>query len=132
MTSPLYSLINLGGVQVGISGPTDVLPALPTPDHLDKVWPTSKIAMYSRVMMTNGKRWQVMTAPRRTGDGDVIVTLSSPPPQRVQISVSVPRYALDESIWWVGELPPPSEPEVVPGTGERSDESPSLDLPEPR
>lgn len=117
-------VIMLGGVQVQVAGPISVLPTPPDVEHPEVLWPTSRMAMYTSVLMTDGTRWTVYPVPRYTQAGDVALTLRALVPSRVTLILTVPRDHLGTEIWWVGEVPP-ARPGGQP-TEEQDDSPPSL------
>jgi hypothetical protein len=122
--SALVAITTLGGVEVAVTPNVSVMPREPEADQPDVLWPTSRMALRTSVLMSNGKRWVVSAVPRYTQAGDVVVTLTAPAPTRAYATITVRASALDVPIWWVGEPPPPSEPVEIPGTGEHSDDPP--------
>lgn len=112
----LTAVLTLGGVQVQVSGPTAVMPMPPDAAHMDVVWPTSQVAMYTSVLMSDNSRWSVKTT-RRTTAGDIQVSLK-PPTSNTLTIITVPKADLEVPIWWVGEvMPEPTvdDPADVPG-----------------
>ena len=121
--SMITSVMDLGGVQVQVTGPPIVTPAQPDTDDLTGVWPTSRMAMYTSVLMSDGKRWQVFPVPRYTQPGDVVVVLRAPAPSKATIQLTVPAAHLDVPIWTVGQPLPSARPAGQP-TEEHDDTPP--------
>ena len=113
--SPLIFI--LAGVPVSVTGPASVLPAQPDPAHMEVIWPTSQIAMYTSVLMDDGSRWEVPRVPRRLSNGSISFTLR-PPNSATVTTYVVARSDLDTPMWWVGpaivQVEPGSDP-TVPG-----------------
>lgn len=126
----ITSLYDLGGVQVEVVGPPIVMPRQPEADKSDIIWPTSRMALYTPVLMGDGKRWTVSRVPRYTQAGDVAIQLAAPVPSRAALLITVPGAYLDVPIWWTGVTPPPSGPVGQP-TEEHHDTPPPPPEPPP-
>ena len=109
----ITSIIDLGGVQVQVVGPAIVKPAQPRTGETG-IWPTSRMALYTSVLMDDGKRWTVFPVPRYTQAGDVVVGLRAPVPSRATLELTVPAANLDVPIWVVGRPLPSSTPAGQP------------------
>jgi hypothetical protein len=121
----------LGGVTVSVTGPNTVMPKEPDSGHMEVVWPTSQIGMYSSVLMSNGTRWTV-TRTRSLANGDFVITMKGPG-SSITLNITVPQADLATPIWWVGELPP-SPPAEEPPTSEEppiEPPPPPVTVPEP-
>lgn len=115
-------VLGIVGVPVTVTGPYDVMPMTPDSAHPEVVWPTSRVALYTSVLMDNGIRWVVTRVPRRLADGSVQVTLTAPGSPSSS-TITVPRDFVDTPIWWVDEVapeppPPPGPPTEDPGEPE--------------
>jgi hypothetical protein len=122
--SALVAVTTIGGVEVAVIPNLSVMPKAPDVEQPDVLWPTSRMALRTSVLMSNGKRWTVSPVPRYNSNGDAVVTLAAPAPSRAYVTITVRASALDVPIWWVGTPPPSQVPVEIPGPGEHSDVPP--------
>lgn len=104
----------LNGVEVvvGNSNPT-VLPAQMPEGAEDLIWPTSIMAVGSRVIMTNGAQWRLNRPPVRLHEGGIQVSMAKPG-SSLAVVVFVGPDDLDTAIWYTGQPIPVPDPNPVP------------------